>query len=62
MQIYRKESIPFLAIIVLVAVVIVLGTQYYIQGKNLALAENTIKTFQHDQNILDFTKLFVTKS
>ena len=61
MQIFRKEIIPFLAIIVLIAIVIVLGTQYYIQGKTLVLAENTVKTLQYDQKMLDFTKLFVTK-
>jgi hypothetical protein len=61
MKIYRKESIPFLAILILSAIVIVLGVQCYIEGQSLKIADNTIKTFQYDQKVLNFTKLFVTK-
>lgn len=61
MQIYRKESIPSLIIIVLAVAVIVLASQNYIDRQNLIVAENTVKTFQYNQNILEFTKLFVTK-
>jgi len=61
MQIFRKESAPFLIILILAAVVIVLGVQLYIINQNLKLAQNTVKTFQYDQKVLNFTKLFIAK-
>jgi len=61
MQLFRKESIPFLAIIILFAATLVLAGQYYITRQNLISSENTVKTFQYDQKVLNFTKLFVTK-
>jgi hypothetical protein len=39
----------------------VLGLQYYIQGQTLIVAQNASKTFQYDQKVLDFTKLFIAK-
>jgi hypothetical protein len=61
MQLFRKESIPFLIIIILVAAVLVLGGQYYVTRQKLATSENTVKTLQYDQKVLDFTKLFIAK-
>lgn len=61
MQIFKKESIPFLIIVILAAAVLVLTGQYYITRQNLINSENTVKTFQYDQKVLNFTKLFITK-
>jgi hypothetical protein len=61
MQLFRKESIPFLIILILSAAVLVLAGQYYIERQNLIISENTVKTFQYDQKVLNFTKLFITK-
>jgi hypothetical protein len=61
MQLFRKESIPLLIILILSAAAIVLGVQYYIQGQTLIAAQNASKTFQYDQKVLDFTKLFISK-
>jgi len=61
MQLFRKESVPFLVILVLVAIVIVLSVQLYISSQSLAIANNTVKTFQYDQKVLNFTKLFITR-
>ena len=61
MQLIRKESVPFLIVLVLVAVIIVLGVQLYIANQSLTIANNTVKTFQYDQKVLNFTKLFITK-
>lgn len=47
--------------LVLVAVVIVLSVQLYIANQSLTIADNTVKTFQYDQKILNFTKMFVGK-
>ena len=61
MQLIRRESLPFLVILILVAVVIVLSVQLYIISHNLAISDNTVKTFQYDQKVLNFTKLFIGK-
>ena len=61
MQLFRRESLPFLIIIALVAVVIVLAVQLYVANHSLVLANNTIKTFEYDQKVLNFSKLFITK-
>jgi len=61
MQIYRRENIPFLIIIVLVATVLILAGQNYSERRDLIVAQNTIKTFQYNQKILDFTTMFITK-
>lgn len=61
MQLFRKEGIPFLIILILAGAVIVLGVQYYIARQNLTAADNTVKTFQYDQKVLSFAKLFITK-
>jgi hypothetical protein len=61
MQLFRKESVPFLIILILSAVVIVLAGQYYMTRQNLITSENKVKTFQYDQKVLGFTKLFIAK-
>ena len=61
MRLFRKESVPFLIIIALVAVVIILSVQLYISNQSLATASNTVKTFEYDQKVLNFSKLFITK-
>ena len=61
MQIFKKESIPFLIIVILAAVALVLAGQYYIERRSLMASENTVKTFQYDQKVLNFTKLFIAK-
>jgi len=38
-----------------------LSVQLYIANHNLAIANNTVKTFQYDQKVLNFTKLFITR-
>jgi len=61
MQIFKKESMPFLIIVILAAVALVLAGQYYIERRSLMASENTVKTFQYDQKVLNFTKLFIAK-
>lgn len=61
MQPFTRERIPFLIILILVAAVVILGVQWYIAGQSLKVSENTVKTFQYDQKVLNFTKLFITK-
>jgi len=61
MQLFAKERIPFLIILILVAVVLVLGGQYYVERRDLVAAQNAVKTFQYDQKVLNFTKLFISK-
>jgi len=61
MQLFKKEGIPFLIIIILIAAVLVLAGQYYVTRQKLVTSENTVKTFQYDQKVLDFTKLFIAK-
>lgn len=61
MQLFRKESVPFLIILILVAVVLVLAGQYYIERQNLIIAQNTINALQYDQKVLNFTKMFIAK-
>lgn len=61
MQIFKKESIPLLIIIILAAAVVVLIGQNYLERQNLIVAENTVKTLQYNQKILNFTKMFITK-
>ena len=61
MQFFTRERIPSLIILILAGALIVLGVQYYIQRQNLIAAQNTVKTYQYDQKVLDFTKLFITK-
>ena len=61
MQLFAKERVPFLVILILVAIVLVLAGRYYIEKHDLIAAQNTVKTFQYDQKVLNFTKLFITK-
>ncbi len=61
MQLFIRERIPYLVIIILAGLLLILAGQCYFQRQNLIVAENAIKTFQYDQKVLNFTKLFITK-
>lgn len=60
-QPFSKERLPFLIILILAGLVIILAVQYFIHRQELLAAQNTIKTFQYNQKVLFFTKLFITK-
>ena len=61
MQIIRKGVVSFLVIVILLAAAIALIGQNYVVRQNLAIAENTIESYQYNEKILSFSKLFVTK-
>lgn len=61
MQLFLRERIPFIIIIILAGVLLILAGQLYFQHQNLVIAQNTASTFQYDQKVLNFTKLFITK-
>mgnify|MGYP001568243500 CR=1 FL=1 len=61
MQLFTRERIPYLAMIVLVGALLILVGQYYFTRQNLISAQNTVATFQYDQKVLSFTKLFIAK-
>lgn len=61
MQLFTRDRIPSLIIIILAGALLTLAGQYYFQRQNLAAAQTTLKTFQYDQKVLNFTKLFITK-
>lgn len=59
-MIKKRTAVVLIIAVLLVAVVVFLG-QYYMTRQNLIIAQNTIKTCQYNQKVLDFTKLFITK-
>ena len=61
MFILKKENITFLIITLLAATVLVLVGQNYILRQNLVVLENTVKTLQYNEKIVNFAKLFISK-
>jgi hypothetical protein len=57
----KKENIVFLVIAALSVVVVLLLAQNYILRQNIIALENTLKTYQYNEKVLDFAKLFITK-
>ena len=60
-RLFKKENIIFLVIAVLSLAVIFLIAQNYIERQNLIAAENTVKIYQYNGKILNFTKMFIAK-
>ncbi len=61
MQIFARERVPALIILILVGALLVMAGWCYFEHQRLVVAENTVKTFQYDQKVLNFTKMFIGK-
>ncbi len=57
----NKRLLIIIIIVILLASTIFLAGQYYITLENLKAEKSLIQTYQHNEKILDFTKLFITK-
>lgn len=57
----KKETIIFSIIVILAATVVLLLGQNYVLRQNLKAAETTLKTYQYNEQILTFTKMFISR-
>jgi len=57
----EKRTIVFAAILVLFAVAVLLGMELFISNKKAQIVGDTLKTYQYNDKIISFTKLFIDK-
>ena len=58
-NIFTKKIFIFLSIIIVVSAFIILLSQYLIVSQEVKINRETIRVYQHNEKILNFTKLFV---
>ena len=59
MNIFNKRNIILSITIVAIVIFVVLLGQYLVLLQKEKISQDTIKTYQHNEKILNFTKLFV---
>lgn len=60
-MLFNQRTIILSLIIVLFAGNVLLASQYYVSLKNLQAKESLLQTYQRNDKILSFTKLFIEK-
>jgi len=61
MKILDKRTIVISVIVALISAIIVILGQYYISCSELEATKNLLITYQHNEKVSNFTKLFVGK-
>ena len=59
MDIIKRENIIPGLVIILLAGIILLSTQYYVSCQDLKATKSLLQTYQHNEKILNFTRLFI---
>lgn len=58
---FNREKIYSLIILILAVAVVLLLLQWHLSLKDMQIARATLKTYQHNEKVLSFTKLFINK-
>ena len=60
-MIFNQRSIIFIVIAILFAGNVLFASQYYVSLKNVQTKESLLQTYQHNERVLNFAKLFIEK-